>query len=72
MIEKQVPVEPRISGTPADGYEIYSMTANPATVNVRGPASHLTVLGKLPTETSGWLVKRKALRLQTSLSTFQM
>jgi YbbR domain-containing protein len=24
MIEKQVPVEPRISGKPADGYEIYS------------------------------------------------
>jgi YbbR domain-containing protein len=58
MIEKQVPVEPRISGTPADGYEIYSMTANPAAVNVRGPAGHLTVLGKLPTETI-WLAGQK-------------
>jgi len=58
MIEKQVPVEPRIGGTPADGYEIYSMTANPATVNVRGPAGHLTVLGKLPTETI-WLAGQK-------------
>ncbi len=58
MIEKQVPVEPRISGTPADGYEIYSMTANPAAVNVRGPADHLTVLGKLPTETI-WLAGQK-------------
>ena len=58
MIEKQVPVEPRISGTPAGGYEIYSMTANPAAVNVRGPAGHLTVLGKLPTETI-WLAGQK-------------
>jgi YbbR domain-containing protein len=58
MIEKQVPVEPRISGTPADGYEIYSMTVNPAAVNVRGPADHLTVLGKLPTETI-WLAGQK-------------
>jgi YbbR domain-containing protein len=58
VIEKQVPVEPKISGTPADGYEIYSMSPNPATVNVRGPASHLTVLGKLPTETI-WLAGQK-------------
>ena len=58
MIEKQVPVEPMISGTPAGGYEIYSMTANPAAVNVRGPAGHLTVLGKLPTETI-WLAGQK-------------
>jgi YbbR domain-containing protein len=58
MIEKQVPVEPKISGKPADGYEIYSTTADPAAVNVRGPAGHLTVLDKLPTEAI-WLAGQK-------------
>jgi len=58
IIEKQVPVEPRISGKPADGYEIYSTAANPVAVTVRGPAVHLTVLGKLPTETI-WVAGQK-------------
>jgi len=58
VIEKQVPVEPKIGGKPADGYEIYSTTANPGAVNVRGPAGHLSVLGKLPTETI-WLAGQK-------------
>jgi YbbR domain-containing protein len=58
MIEKQSAVEPKISGKPADGYEVYSTSADPSVVTMRGPAGHLNVLDKVPTETI-WLAGQK-------------
>ncbi len=47
---KQVKVEPRYSGTPAEGVELYRLTATPATVEVEGPQSLLTPLTEVKTE----------------------
>ena len=58
MIEKQLPVEPRLNGKPAEGYELYSTSANPSQVTVRGPAGHLNLLNKATTETI-WLGGQK-------------
>ena len=58
MIEKQLPVEPRFNGKPADGYELYSSASNPAQVTVRGPAGRLNLLDKVTTETI-WLAGQK-------------
>ena len=58
IIQKQLPVEPRINGKPADGYEVYSTTVAPAMVTLRGPSGHLNALEKAPTETI-WLAGQK-------------
>lgn len=49
-VEIQLPVEVRIIGQAAQGYEVYSTQPTPAVVRVRGPASHVNVLQKVPTE----------------------
>jgi YbbR-like protein len=45
-----VPVRPSVEGTPAAGYEVVSMTSNPATVEVIGPESALRGLDEAMTE----------------------
>ena len=45
-----VPVRPSVEGTPAAGYEVVSMTSNPATVEVIGPESALRGLEEAMTE----------------------
>ncbi|MBA3516035.1 MAG: hypothetical protein H0T77_16895 [Pyrinomonadaceae bacterium] len=50
-IERQVPVDVKTDGTPADGYELYGINPAHATVRVRGPASRIEALQKAPTET---------------------
>lgn len=54
IIEREIELEPRVDGKPADGYEVYSITPSQKTVVVRGPASKLDQLKKAPTETV-WL-----------------
>ncbi len=49
--ERQVPIEARTEGEPADGYEVYGINPVPTTVRVRGPASRIEALQKAPTET---------------------
>ncbi len=49
-MEAQLPVEVRITGQAAQGYEVYSTQPTPAIVRVRGPASHVNGLKKVPTE----------------------
>lgn len=39
VLEKDLNVEPQTKGQPAAGFEVYSMTANPARIRVRGPVS---------------------------------
>jgi YbbR domain-containing protein len=50
IIERQLPVVPKVEGSPAEGYEVYSATPEPGAVTVRGPESRVNALDKAPTE----------------------
>src|SRR6476619_719140 len=54
IVERQVPIEPKLEGKPDDGFEVYSTYPNKSSVVVRGPASRVNALQKVPTE-SVWL-----------------
>ncbi|MFN2512688.1 MAG: CdaR family protein [Pyrinomonadaceae bacterium] len=50
-VERQVPVEVKTEGRPADGYEVYGINPAQLTVRVRGPASRIEALQNASTET---------------------
>ena len=54
IVDRQVPVEPKVEGQPANGFEVYGVSPNKGSVPVRGPASHVNSLQKVLTE-SIWL-----------------
>ena len=58
VIERQVNVEAKIEGKPADGFEVYSVYPNKGSIAVRGPASRVNALQKVTTE-SIWLAGHK-------------
>ena len=58
VVDRQVNVEPKLEGKPADGFEVYSVYPNKGSVAVRGPASHVNALQKVMTE-SIWLAGHK-------------
>src|SRR5215213_1711538 len=58
IIERQVGVEPKLEGKPADGFEVYSAYPNKGSVVVRGPATRVNSLQKIATE-SIWLAGHK-------------
>jgi YbbR domain-containing protein len=58
IVERQVAVEPKLEGKPADGFEIYSVYPNKGSVSVRGPASRVNGLQKVMTE-GIWLAGHK-------------
>ena len=58
VVDRQVKVEAKIEGKPADGYEVYSVYSNKGSIAVRGPASHVNTLEKVMTE-SIWLSGHK-------------
>jgi len=49
--QRELQVEPRIEGQVSDGYEMKQVVVTPDRVKVRGPASHVFALQKVPTET---------------------
>ena len=49
-VERELEVEVKYTGSPAEGYELQRVTATPDKVKVRGPASHVNALQKAPTE----------------------
>src|SRR6185503_5377128 len=51
VIDRQLEIDPKIEGTPANGYEIYAVRLSKNTVNVHGPSSNVNALPKAPTET---------------------
>ena len=51
IAEWHVPVELRLDGKPAEGFEVYGTRTSPSAVRVRGPVSHLNELKLAPTET---------------------
>ena len=50
IVARQVPIEPKLEGKPADGYEVYSVHPSKGSVTVRGPESHVISLQKMQTE----------------------
>ncbi|MCX7846465.1 MAG: CdaR family protein [bacterium] len=46
-----VTVEPVYTGTPAEGYEVSSISANPTAVMIKGPARIIREMTTIPTET---------------------
>jgi len=58
IIDRQVPIEPKLEGKPDDGFEVYSVFPNKGSVAVRGPASRVNALQKIATE-SIWLAGHK-------------
>lgn len=58
IVERQVNVEAKIEGKPAEGFEVYSVYPNKGSVAVRGPASRVNALQKVTTE-SIWLAGHK-------------
>lgn len=54
IVERQVTIEPKLEGKPADGFEVYGVYPTRGSVAVRGPASRVNALQKVMTE-SIWL-----------------
>ena len=50
-VEREVEVEARLEGQPAEGYEVRGVQIAPQRISVRGPESHVLALGRAPTET---------------------
>jgi YbbR domain-containing protein len=68
IVERQVVLEPKLEGKPADGFEVYSVLPSKNTVTVRGPASRVNGLQKVMTE-SIWLAGHKDSFNASSLAT---
>jgi hypothetical protein len=49
-IEREVPVEPLIAGTPAAGFELKNVTVTPKKVRVKGPEDQLRATSKVMTQ----------------------
>jgi YbbR domain-containing protein len=58
VVERQVPLEPKLEGKPADGFEVYAVHPTKGSVAVRGPQSRVNALQKVMTE-SIWLAGHK-------------
>ncbi|HET7288748.1 MAG TPA: CdaR family protein, partial [Pyrinomonadaceae bacterium] len=50
IVDRQVPVEPKLEGKPADGFEVYGVYPSKGSVTVHGPASRVNALQKVFTE----------------------
>ena len=50
IVQRQVPVEAKLEGKAADGFEVYTAYSTKGSVAVRGPASRVNGLQKVPTE----------------------
>ena len=58
IIERQVPIEAKLEGKAADGYEVYSARPSKGSVALRGPESRVLALPKVQTE-GVWLAGHK-------------
>ena len=50
IIERQVMIEPKLEGKPADGYEVYGVRPSKGSVTLRGPESRVLAVQKVVTE----------------------
>src|SRR5580765_5280879 len=58
IVERQIPIEPKIEGSAADGYEVYAVRPSKGSVTLRGPQSRVIALQKVTTE-SVWITGHK-------------
>ena len=58
IVERQVPIDPKLEGKPADGYDVYSVRPSREAVMLRGPESRVAALQRVPTE-SIWVSGHK-------------
>jgi YbbR domain-containing protein len=67
-VERELEVEVRHSGNLPEGYELRGITVTPNKIKVRGPASHVNVLDKAPTQVISVDGRRESFTLpQTSI-----
>ena len=50
IVERQVAIDPKIEGKPADGFEVYAVHPSKGSVMLRGPESRVLALQKVETE----------------------
>jgi YbbR domain-containing protein len=50
ILERQIAIEPKLEGKPAEGYEVYAVRPSKGSVTVRGPESRVNALQKVLTE----------------------
>ena len=50
VVQRDIPVHVDVDGKPAQGYEVASAEAKPATVMAIGPSRYVNTLGQVPTE----------------------
>jgi len=58
IVERQIPVDPKLEGKPPEGFEVYAVYPSKGSVSVRGPASRVNALQKVATE-SVWVAGHK-------------
>jgi YbbR domain-containing protein len=63
-VEREVEVEVRLDGSVPEGYELREVKVEPTKVRVRGPASRVNALQKLPTEPISLAEHREAFTAQ--------
>jgi YbbR domain-containing protein len=59
-IQRQLPIEVRLEGKPAEGFEVYGTETSLNVINLAGPQSHLNELKQAPTETISVEGKRES------------
>jgi YbbR domain-containing protein len=62
-----LPVFPSIDGEPADGFQFYGATAFPDTLEVEGPASEVSGLNRLLTDTISITGRTKSFMVETGI-----
>ncbi len=62
-----LPVFPAIDGEPADGYQFYGATAFPDTLEVEGPASEVSELNRLLTDTISITGRSRSFMVETGI-----
>ena len=67
IVERQVPIEPKLEGQAANGYEVYGVRPSKGSVTLRGPESRVLALQKVQTETI-WLGNHKDSFMATNVA----
>ncbi len=66
LLSKSVSIVPRIEGRPADGYEFVEARAQPKTITIRGPRSHVLRVDEAGTETITISGKRESFDIRVN------
>lgn len=64
IVERQLEVEAKLEGSPADGYEVYSIRPDKSVVTAVGPASNVNAVTKAKTETISVAGRRESFTAQ--------